>query len=88
MRVRPSTVTPQQREVTSSIRPLLSSKRRPHFKTRKYMQRTKILSWVPTGPDTKYDCAGEDQQQFTGLDWSKFSDTFPIQNGLKQGDAL
>jgi hypothetical protein len=23
---------------------------------------------VPTGPETKNDCAGEDQQQFTGLD--------------------
>jgi hypothetical protein len=23
---------------------------------------------VPTGPETKNDCAGEDQQKFTGLD--------------------
>jgi hypothetical protein len=24
------------------------------------------------GPETKNDCAGEDQQQFTGLDWVKY----------------
>jgi hypothetical protein len=50
----------------STVRPLLLSKRRPHFKTRKSLGRTNIWSW-PTGPETKNDCAGEDQQQFTGL---------------------
>jgi hypothetical protein len=29
-----------------------------------------MWSWVPTGPEIKNDCAGEDQQQFTGLDWA------------------
>jgi hypothetical protein len=24
--------------------------------------------WIPTGPNTKIDCAGSGQQQFTGLD--------------------
>jgi hypothetical protein len=38
--------------------------------------------------DTKNDCAGEGQQQFTGLDWRKFSNNFLIQNAMKQGDAL
>jgi hypothetical protein len=27
------------------------------------------MSWVPTGLEIKNDCAGEDQQQFTGLDY-------------------
>jgi hypothetical protein len=26
------------------------------------LERTKILSWVPTGPETNNECAGEDQQ--------------------------
>jgi hypothetical protein len=51
------------------VRPLLSSKRRPHFKTRKSVERTKIRSWVPTGPETKNVYAGEGQQQFTELGW-------------------
>jgi hypothetical protein len=25
---------------------------------------------VPTGPQTKNDCAGDDQQQFIGLNWT------------------
>jgi hypothetical protein len=29
--------------------------------------RTKIWSWVPMGPETKNDCAGEGQQQITAL---------------------
>jgi hypothetical protein len=48
-------------------RPLLSSKRRRHLKTRESQERTKIWSWVPTVRETKNDYAGEDQQQFTGL---------------------
>jgi hypothetical protein len=34
------------------------------------MERTKIWSWVLTGTKTTKDCAGEDQQQFTALDWT------------------
>jgi hypothetical protein len=49
------------------VKPRLSSKRRPHFKTCKSLERTKICLWVPTGPETKNDYAGEDQRQFTGL---------------------
>jgi hypothetical protein len=29
------------------------------------------LSWVPTGPETKDSYAGEDQRQFTELDWTE-----------------
>jgi hypothetical protein len=58
------------------IRPLLASKRRPHFKTRKSVERTKIWSWVPKGPETKNDFAGEDQQQFTGMDWAGYVTIF------------
>jgi hypothetical protein len=50
-------------------RPLLSLNRRPHFKTCKILERTKILSWLPTEPE-KNDCIDVDQQQFTGLDWN------------------
>jgi hypothetical protein len=28
-----------------------------------------MWSWVSMGPETKNDCAGEAQQQFTGLEW-------------------
>jgi hypothetical protein len=52
------------------LRPLLSSKRRPHFKTRKSLKRTKIWSWVPKGPNTKNNCAGEGRQQNL-LDWRR-----------------
>jgi hypothetical protein len=51
------------------VRPLLFSKRRPHFKTHKNLER-KIWSWVPTGPKTKKDCTREGQQQFTRPDWT------------------
>jgi hypothetical protein len=37
--------------------------------TRKCLEGAKIWSWVPTGPETKNDCASEDGEQFTGLDW-------------------
>jgi hypothetical protein len=40
------------------VRPLLSSKRKPHFKTRKSRERTKMWSWVPRGPGIKNNCAG------------------------------
>jgi hypothetical protein len=50
--------------------PRLLSKRRPHFKTHKSCETAKIWSWVPRGPKTKNNCAGEDWKKFTGLDWS------------------
>jgi hypothetical protein len=34
------------------------------------LKSTKILSWVPTGPETKDNYSGEDQHQFTELDWT------------------
>jgi hypothetical protein len=53
--------------LTSSIKSPLSSKRRPHFKTLRSLERTKIWSRVLTGPETKNDSAGEGEQEFTGL---------------------
>jgi hypothetical protein len=47
---------------TAAVRSLLSSKWRPHFKTSNW-------SWVPMGPETENDCAGEDQQQIAALVW-------------------
>jgi hypothetical protein len=52
-----------------SVTRVLSSKCRLHFKTHRSHE-TKIWSWVPRGPETKNNCAGENQQKFTGLDWS------------------
>jgi hypothetical protein len=43
------------------IRPLLSLKKRPHFKTKLY-EGGKTCLWVPMGPETKVYCAGEFQQ--------------------------
>jgi hypothetical protein len=43
------------------IRLFLSPKRKPHFETREVLERKNIWSWVPTGHETKIDCAGEDQ---------------------------
>jgi hypothetical protein len=57
---------PSRGEWPAVVGPLLFSKKY-HFKTRKSLERTKIWSWFPTGPDTKNDCAGKDQQQFIGL---------------------
>jgi hypothetical protein len=31
------------------------------------LERTKIWSWVPTGPKTKNDCTGEHQQKIAAL---------------------
>jgi hypothetical protein len=59
---------PSIREWPAEVRPLLSSKRRPNFKTCKSLKWTKIWHWVLTEPETKNDCAGEGQQQFTGVD--------------------
>jgi hypothetical protein len=58
---------PSRRTLASS-RPLLSSKRRPHFKTSKRLERTKVWTKVPTVPDTKNDCAVNGPQHFIGLE--------------------
>jgi hypothetical protein len=34
--------------------------------------KNKNIVTVTTGPEMKNDCAGEDQHQFTGVDWSFF----------------
>jgi hypothetical protein len=49
---------------------LLYLKKRPRFNTRRSLKKTKIWSWVPTGPETKNACVGEDQLQITGLYWA------------------
>jgi hypothetical protein len=45
--------------------PLFSSGT-PFSNTQTTFERTKIWSWIPTGPETMNDCAGEDQQLFAG----------------------
>jgi hypothetical protein len=44
---------------------LLHRKEDPFSKLKEVLERTKIWSWVPTGPETKIDCAGENQHHFT-----------------------
>jgi hypothetical protein len=51
------------------FRPLLTSKRRPHFKTRNVMERIKIWSWVPREPEATNDCAGETSRNL--MDWTE-----------------
>jgi hypothetical protein len=41
-----------------------------YLRTFKSLERTKIRSRVRRGPNNNIDCAGEDQQQFSGLDWT------------------
>jgi hypothetical protein len=55
--------------ISSSETPHLFGKG-AHIKTCKSLGRTKIWSWVPTGTETKNDCADQVQQQFTRLDWT------------------
>jgi hypothetical protein len=43
--------------------PILSLKRRPHFKTCESLEK-KLWSWVPMGLESKNDSAGEGPQQF------------------------
>jgi hypothetical protein len=44
--------------------PLLKSKRRPHFKTRKIWKEQNMVMGSD-GPEIKIDCAGESQQELT-----------------------
>jgi hypothetical protein len=53
---------------TQIDQPLLSSKRTPPFPNKQMLvEGTEIWSWVPTGPETKNNCSGESQQQFTAM---------------------
>jgi hypothetical protein len=45
--------SPVEGEWPVVVTPLLSSKKRPHFKTNKSLETTKIWSWVPPGPEIK-----------------------------------
>jgi hypothetical protein len=58
-----------ERKWPAVARTLLQSMRRLHLKTCKSLERTKIWPWVSKG--AQHYCAGEDQQQFTGLDYYK-----------------
>jgi hypothetical protein len=54
---------------TQKDKSLLSSNGRPQFQEHKRSwNEHKLGQVVPTGPETKNDCAGEGQQQFTGLE--------------------
>jgi hypothetical protein len=64
--------TPQYWGVTSSRQTPPLVKEKAPFRN-KSLQGTKIWSWVPTGLDTKDDCAGDGQQQFAGVDWKPVS---------------
>jgi hypothetical protein len=69
----------QQQFRSQSIvdRPLLPSKRRHHFKKCRSLEGTKIWSWVPTGPETKTECAGQGQQQLTAQSSKDQCSCFP-----------
>jgi hypothetical protein len=47
-----------------SLTPLVEEETR-FTNTETVTERTQIRSWIPTGLETKNDCAGEDQQQIT-----------------------
>jgi hypothetical protein len=53
---------------TQKDKPLLTSKRPPHFQTNKGSWNKHVRSWVTTRPETKNDCAGKGQQQLHVLD--------------------
>jgi hypothetical protein len=59
---------PVEREWPVVNRTLLSSKRRSHFETRRSLQRTKILSWVPTKPVPKTTVLARTSSNL--LDWT------------------
>jgi hypothetical protein len=47
--------------------PPLVEEEAPFKNTKVILERIQIWSWVPTGPETKNDCAGEGQQHITAL---------------------
>jgi hypothetical protein len=42
----------------------------------------------PTGIKTKNDCAGEGQQQFTGLDWSELFENQQLRQLVVRSDMV
>jgi hypothetical protein len=62
-----SRVTPSSGEVTSSSQTPPLIEEGALFQNTQKLERTKLWSWVPTGPETKNDCAGQDQQHWIGL---------------------
>jgi hypothetical protein len=46
------------------------------------LKRTKIWSWVPTGPETKNDCAGEGQKEFAAMLRSGFKGLIIVNSSL------
>jgi hypothetical protein len=69
---------------------LLSSKRKPHFKTHKRSWNgKKKWPWVPTGPETKNGCPGKRQQQITAvLASNSFSHRFVLVDIVRSSDEL
>jgi hypothetical protein len=63
--VREGTLVLKRGAYPESLAPPLVETETPFPKTETVLQRTKIWSWLPTGPETKNDCAGEGQQQLT-----------------------
>jgi hypothetical protein len=68
----PTAVSQQQittllRVVAERPTPSIFQEEAPFKNTRMVLEITKIWSRVPTGPETKNDCAGEGQQQITAL---------------------
>jgi hypothetical protein len=55
-------------DVSSQTPPLVEEE--APFQHIKCLETTKICSWDLRGPDTKIDCPGDGQQQFTGLEWA------------------
>jgi hypothetical protein len=47
--------------------PLFSEQEAPCPNTQMTLEWIQICSWIPTGPETKNNCAGEGQQQFTAM---------------------
>jgi hypothetical protein len=56
---------PVEGERPVAVRPFLSLRRKPHFRTRKSFVKNKNMATGLKVPETKTDCAGEDHQQFT-----------------------
>jgi hypothetical protein len=70
VRVTARTVTPNWGAVTSSSQKPPVVEEEAQFQNMKMTKRTKIWSGIPTGPEINNDCAGEGQQQLTGLGWT------------------
>jgi hypothetical protein len=68
---------PSRGGVTSSSQiPPLVEKETPFQNTKSLGNKQKIRSCVPTGAETKTDCADEGRQQFTRPEWQTFAPIF------------